>query len=113
MIERSTLVGVKGKGQRPAGWYRALGGLFGDGPHVVLRESRWFESESASAERWWIVRESDPTPQMVGSTTWSYENELEGAIADAGLRVVGRFGDLAGAPCAPDDEFETLVLRIA
>jgi SAM-dependent methyltransferase len=113
VIERSTVAGVQNKGTRGNSWYRAFGGLFGDGPHLVLRESRWFEAESASVERWWVVRESDPTPQMYGSTTWSYEAELDRAIADAGLRVVGRFGDLAGAPCAPDDEFETLVLRIA
>jgi SAM-dependent methyltransferase len=113
VIELSTLLGVQGKGQRPPGWYRAVGGLFADGRHLVLQERRWFESESASVERWWVIRESDPTPQMYGSTTWSYERELDSAIADAGLAVEGRYGDLTGAPCAPTDEFETLVLRIA
>jgi hypothetical protein len=32
---------------------------------------------------------------MYGSTTWSYEDQLDRAITDAGLHIVGRFGDLA------------------
>ena len=113
VIERSTDTGVRNKGRAGSSWYRAFGGLFADGAHVVLQERRWFEPESASVERWWIVRGSDPAPQMYGSTTWSYDAELDGVIADAGLAVEGRYGDLRGGPRADADEFETLVLRIA
>jgi hypothetical protein len=112
VIELSTLVGVERKGRGGPLWYCAVGGLFADGPHVVLRESRWFGSESASVERWWVLTEADPSPRRFGSTTWHYGADLDRAVADAGLRVVGRFGDLTGAPCAPTDEFETLVLSL-
>ena len=109
VVEMSTRAGVAGKATRPVSWYTANGGLFADGPHVVLRESRWFENDEAAVERWWVINESSPQPLMFGSTTW-WHGQLLDAIDDAGLAVDGRFGDLAGASMTTDAEFETLVL---
>jgi SAM-dependent methyltransferase len=110
VIELSTRAGLAGKASRPVSWYTANGGLLADGPHVVLRESHWFESEGASVERWWVLDELSSQPRMFGSTTW-WHYDIDRAISGAGLVVDGRFADLAGAPHAEGSEFETLVLR--
>jgi SAM-dependent methyltransferase len=109
-IEVSTRAGVAGKARRPVSWYTATGGLFADGPHVVLRESGWFEDDQAAVERWWVMDESTPRPRMFGSTTW-FHYQLAEAIYETGLVVDGRFDELAGAATSGEGDFETLVLR--
>jgi len=110
VIECSTAAGVRAKGERGRSWYATDQGLFGDRMHVVLRDSQWFDTESASVERWWVIDGSDEPPRMYGSTTWAYGDRLSSALADAGLRVQARYGDLAGAPRAEGDEFEVIVV---
>jgi len=110
VIEVSTRTGVVAKGERQPSWYRADGGLFADGPHLVLRESRWFVTESASVERWWVLCDGDE-PTMYGSTTWWHGDALDAALADAGLTVEQRVGDLTGGDHDDGSDFETLVLR--
>src|SRR5262249_31428475 len=70
VVECSTRLGVRNKGQRPPTWYRGAGGLFAEGPHVVLLESRWFPEAAASVERWWVIADAETEPRMYGSTTW-------------------------------------------
>jgi len=113
VIELSTRAGVRSKGDRPDTWYTADGGLFADGAHLVMRESRWFEDVSASVERWWVVDESASPPRMIGSTTWWHGAHLGEAMRRAGLVIDGRFGDLTGAAPDDGDEFETIVFRLA
>jgi len=110
VIEVSTRAGVAGKAGRPVSWCTAAGGLFADGPHVVLRESGWFEDDQAAVERWWVMDESATRPRMFGSTTW-FHHQLAEAIYEAGLVIDGRFGELTGAAASGAGDFETLVLR--
>ena len=39
-------------GEEPSHWEPSRGGLFGDGPHVVLRESAWHGDARATTRRW-------------------------------------------------------------
>lgn len=112
VIEVSTRAGVAGKAGRPVSWYTAAGGLFADGPHVVLREGGWFEDEQATVERWWVMDEFTTRPRMFGSTTW-FHYQLAEAIHEAGFVIDGRFGELTGAAASGEGDFETLVLRRA
>jgi hypothetical protein len=111
VIELSTESGVHAKGERPATWYVATGGLFAAGDHLVLRESRWFADAAASVERWWVLDDAASEPTMFGSSTWWHGSALDDAITAAGLDVEIRVGDLTGAAPADGDDFETLVLR--
>jgi len=111
VVELSTRRGVHRKGERPLSWYSAAGGLFADGEHIVLRESAWIEPEAASVERWWVIDGSSTAPRMLSSTTWWHGADIGDALADAGLVIENRYGDLSGAPSGADDDFETLVLR--
>lgn len=110
VIELSTKNGVVAKGSRPPTWYRAQGGLFAYGMHAVMTESKWFETDHASVERWWVLERGSPRPLMLGSTTW-WHRDLEQIIEPLGLVVEARYGDLSGQPQHDDREFVTVVLR--
>ena len=109
----STRRGVHSKGNRPVNWYTDVGGLFADGPHVVVRENQWFEDDSASVERWWVIDESAAEPRMFGSTTWWHGTDLDDVMASVGLVIDGRFDDLSGATQHENSDFESIVFRPA
>lgn len=111
VIERSTLAGVRSIGEQSSHWYRTDRGLFGDRPHLVLHESRWFESAAAAVERWWVLEDGAAGVQRFETTTWWHGAAFDDAVADAGLVVEQRFGDLAGADHDVGAAFEVLLLR--
>ena len=108
VIEVSTSVGVDRKAARGARWYSAQGGLFADGPHLVLQESQLIDD--ASVERWWVLDPSADAARSYESTTWKLTSVLDPALADADLAVVARLGSIDGSPPTDDDDFTTLVL---
>jgi len=108
VIEVSTPTGVCRKAERGARWYTADGGLFADGPHVVLQEARLVDD--AAVERWWVLDPSTDTPRSYASTTWSLVPMLDDLLADAGLTVATRYGSVDGSAPSDGDDFTTLVL---
>jgi hypothetical protein len=55
LLEVQSFDQVRGVDTAPATWFTANGGLFADGPHLVLHERFWNAGDRSSIERWHVV----------------------------------------------------------
>lgn len=77
---------VRALGARPAGWFSATESVFGDTPHLVLRESFWHERERAATERWFVSEAGSDGWRTYLSTTQAYaEDDYAPILGEAGL----------------------------
>ncbi len=111
VIELSTPSGVLRRGQSKSAWVPAFGGLFADGPHLVLYENAWDDGTKAAVERWFVVQD-DGSVESYATTTWARSRaDLEAHFTHCGLAIDAVFGDVTGATFDADEDFQTLVLR--
>lgn len=55
LLEPHTFAGIKAMGHEPQEWWASESGLFGDGPHVVVREAFWDETVPAATHRYFVI----------------------------------------------------------
>jgi SAM-dependent methyltransferase len=66
-------------------WYAAESGLFGDGPHVCLKESSWHAAGRARVDRWFVAYVSGEVARY-GVTAQAYEpDEYRELLRQAGF----------------------------
>ena len=81
--------------ERPASWFSAAESVFGDAPHLVLRESFWHERECAATERWFVSEAGSDGWQTYTSTTQAYaEDDYAPLLAGAGLASSALYASL-------------------
>ncbi len=98
-------------GEQPASWNANAEGLFADAPHLVLRETFWFEEKRASVERYFVITEGDEIATY-HSTTYAYaEAEIREALQRAGFDVTQQRPCLTGRTTPVDPDLYVLVAR--
>jgi len=84
-------------------WHTAEGGLFAEGPHLVLHERFWDEAARAATERWHVVDAVTGSVTRFALSNEAYtHDELEALLRAAGFARVefldGFGGEAAGSP---------------
>jgi len=84
-------------------WHTADGGLFAEGPHLVLHERFWDEAARTSTERWHVVDAATGSVTRFALSNEAYtHDELEALLRAAGFTRVeflaGFGGEAAGSP---------------
>jgi SAM-dependent methyltransferase len=97
VLEVSTEAAVKSHGHATPTWYPSARSLFGDGSHLVLKESAWHPAERAATDRWLVVDAETAEVASYAATleAWS-DAEYEEAIRAAGFTHLERHPSLAG-----------------
>jgi SAM-dependent methyltransferase len=79
-------------------WHAADGGLFAEGPHLVLHERFWEEEQRCATERWHVLEASGRIFRFaLSNEAWTRE-ELATALREAGFREVECLDRLEGSP---------------
>jgi len=84
-------------------WHTAEGGLFAEGPHLVLHERFWDEAARAATERWHVIDATTGSVTRFALSNEAYtHDELEALLGAAGFARVefldGFGGEAAGSP---------------
>lgn len=87
---------VRALGEQDSTWSTRPTGLFGNLPHLILRESEWHVEEAVTIERYWVFGEENH-PAVYSLSTKAYnDEEFEQMLEHAGLRSTGRYESLTG-----------------
>ncbi len=100
LLEVQTEEQVRSADGAPPTWHAAHGGLFAEGPHLVLYERCWDEELRCATERWHVVTESGRVLRFALSNEAYSHAELEAMLRQAGfhqIEILDRFGG------SPDD----------
>lgn len=97
VLEVHTERALEARGRETPSWYPSEGGLFGDGPHVVLQESAWHPDARAATRRWLVIdsETADVTVYAETLEAWS-EDEYREALGAAGFGKNELFPSLTG-----------------
>lgn len=78
-------------------WHTAVGGLFADGPHLVLHERFWDEAARTATERWHVIDAATGSVTRFALSTEAYTHgELEALLRTAGFARVEFLDDFGG-----------------
>lgn len=96
LLEAHTPEAVHETGARPAFWYTAERGLFGDEPHLVLRESFWDADATAASQRYFVIDAASGAVAHYGGSLQAYDpEEYRALLDDAGFGNVELLPGLA------------------
>lgn len=101
---------VRAKGADGPGWSAHDAGLFSDRPHLLLRETGWFEAEQAAVERYYVVDVATGEVERHAITTRATSRDAYVAwLAGGGVRDVRWVASLEGDGVAGDGVFQVAV----
>lgn len=116
VVEAHTFAAVEsiGGGRRAEGarssWLTASSGLFSERPHVRLYEAFWDAERRASTERYYVIDADSGEVAAHAQSMQAYDDAgYDEVFADAGLRVLERYGTLEGGPYDPEGDFVVIV----
>jgi SAM-dependent methyltransferase len=99
---------VRTRASAPPAWSTVPTGLFSDEPHLRADETFWSEADATASGRHWIVDAASAEVTLYGWSMLAYtEAEYEDLLAEAGLKLQGRFASLTGEP--GDGDFPVLL----
>lgn len=98
LLEVQTEEQVRTADGAPPTWHTADGGLFAEGPHLVLHERFWAEELRCATERWHVIEESGSITCFTLSNEAYSHAELEAMLRDAGFSMVELFDRFVGSP---------------
>jgi SAM-dependent methyltransferase len=100
---------VKGAEQGRS-WYSSTSGLFSGAPHLVLQESFWDDDAGASTVRFLVIDGKTARVSSFALSNEAYtEQELTGALQQAGFNHVESFPSLHGKAAAGDQDLPVVV----
>jgi SAM-dependent methyltransferase len=67
LLEASPAAHIRRMGQESPTWYTSPGGLFDAGPHLVITESFWDQSQQAATNRWFVFPAEGPIQRYAAS----------------------------------------------
>jgi len=86
LLEPHTFRMVKKLGRQSASWYSSTGGLFFDGPHMVLREYFWEEGSHTSTIRYFVVQAGTGQVSRFAQTFQAYRDaEYQALLIENGF----------------------------
>jgi len=96
IFEVSSSASVEQIGAAPATWWRDEGGLFGDDPHIVLKQARYDVDAQASVEIFDVIELGNGEATRYASSTQAYtDDQYRAMFTKAGFEVE-RHGSLDG-----------------
>jgi len=99
VLEPHTHAVVEALGRAPSRWYASPGGLFCEGPHLVLESGCWFEQEQTALQRFVVADLAGAKVRVCHSTTRAWtEEDYRGLLSRAGFTAVTRHHDWPGDP---------------
>jgi len=106
VLETLSIAAIERIGREPPTWRRFATSVFGDAPHLVLRESAWRPAERVAVERYDVIGADG------GVGAWRHEihahspPQLESLLRDEGFTTLETYPALGAAS---DDAFAVLV----
>ena len=89
LLEPHTFRVVKKLGMKPASWQSSFGGLFSEGPYVLLQENFWDESSHTATIRYYMLHASDSEITRHAQTIQAYKAvEYHRLLAKHGFRRI-------------------------
>ncbi|HWG85943.1 MAG TPA: hypothetical protein VNT60_10740, partial [Deinococcales bacterium] len=108
LLEPQDFDGVKREGQAGSSWFASPGGLFSEGPHLVLEEAFWDESERAATTRLHVVDAATAAVTRYALSSAAYtDGELAWLLDECGFTGARFHGPLAGVE-SPEYQFFAL-----
>ncbi|MCO6450469.1 MAG: class I SAM-dependent methyltransferase [Caldilineales bacterium] len=112
LLEPHTFAQVQGLGQQPRSWFSAGQGLFGDEPHLVLRESFWNEAQNVAIERYYVIDGATTEAACHSSSTQAYaDEEYRSMLAECGFGEVAFYPVLGGQMTDDPYDLPCLIAR--
>jgi ubiquinone/menaquinone biosynthesis C-methylase UbiE len=92
-------------------WVETSGGFWKPAPHLALLRHHQYPEHETGLEQYLVIEDSgDVTEYRIWSHYYSPE-AITTVLEQQGFEVVGRYGDLTGAPYQPDGEWLGLAAR--
>ncbi len=98
LLEVQTEEQIRSADGAPPSWHAADGGLFAEGPHLVLHERFWDEERRCATERWHVVDEAGGITRFALSNEAYSRTELEAMLHEASFGEVDVFDRFVGSP---------------
>ena len=98
LLEVQTEAQVQSADGAPPTWHAADGGLFADGPHLVLHERFWDQELRCATERWYVIDESGGVARFALSNEAYSRDELDALLRDAGFDQIEHLDRFGGSP---------------
>lgn len=112
LIEPHTLDAIRAMGERPAFWYTAERGVFGDSPYLCLQEHFWDDSLAAATTRSFVVDLSTGDIARYAQSFQSYTDAgYRGLVEESGFTGAQFYPSLTGALEADQRDFQVIVAR--
>lgn len=112
LLEPHTYECVRGLGDRPATWYTAESGLFGEGAHFCLEESWWDAASETTTTRYFIVDAHTGEVARYAQTFQAYgEQQYRSLLCECGFCEVTFYPSLQGGGAEPEAGLLAVVAR--
>jgi SAM-dependent methyltransferase len=98
LLEVQTEAQVRSADGAPPTWFAADGGLFAEGPHLVLHEHFWNEELRSATERWHVIDQSGSVTRFALSNEAYSHDELQAMLREAGFARVENLDRFGGSP---------------
>jgi SAM-dependent methyltransferase len=96
LLEVHTHESVVEEGSEPAGWYTSHGGLFSDGPHLVLHEQAWEATAGTSRRRYFVLDAAGALEEYAESLIAYTDDEYRALLLEAGFTGIEVLPGLGG-----------------
>ena len=97
LLEVHTFDTIRERGLQTPRWTAFESGLFSDKPHLRLDQNFWLEDRAHTVGRHWVIDAATGETTKFGWTMRAYtDDEYEALLDEAGLRLIGRYPNLAG-----------------
>lgn len=112
ILEPHTFAAVERAGHAPPRWSTAARGLFGDTPHLVLREHFWDVAGQVATIRYYVVEAADGTVTRYAQSLQAYTDDgYRDLLRAQGFREIARHPSLTGETDPDQADFFALVAR--
>ena len=109
VLEAYDFASIEARGNAAPSWYTAESGLFGDAPHLVLTESRWFPDAASAVTRYLVVSQSGDVECYSETLQAWHDHEYDDLLGEAGFVDMTRFASLEGGRERADDGLFVIV----
>jgi len=101
---------IKSVGEDGTSWYSSESMLFSAEPHLALMESFWFEKQSVSTQRFFIVDAETGEVTLHAASMQAYTNdEYEELLREAGFKEIEFYDSLTGEAVDNKESFMVIV----
>jgi SAM-dependent methyltransferase len=112
VVEVHTRAVVRAIGEQGQAWSALDGGLFSDRPHLLLKETFWYDRQQVAIERYYVVDAQNGSVIRHAASTQAYTDmEYEELLEQAGFIDVRTHRSLGGKEGMKDRNYTVFVAR--